>query len=256
MAEAPSQENRQFRLDRIMEVLELLGSTKEGVLLMDVVAALGIPTSTSYKLLAEMRRVGMIEATNGRGRHRLTKRMTELGTAADRNAQRFALVQKYFDQLADELSETVYLVQMRGRLISLLGYSQPLDTTGLHPGFAFPIHASGAGKILWSYQPEELLETELKRSHIKFQDKTKVDPAEVRASLKEAYEKGYGIHDEEWDEGVLAIAIPVFLNRKLPSMAIGIVAVKDRVLKKFTIEEIVEKLKQLSEKISPVLEEA
>lgn len=76
MSEVPSQENRQFRLDRIVEVLELLSTSKEGVLLMDIVAALGIPTSTAYKLLAEMRRVGMIEATNGRGRQRLTKRMT------------------------------------------------------------------------------------------------------------------------------------------------------------------------------------
>ena len=97
---------------------------------MDIVAALGIPTSTAYKLLAEMRRVGMIEATNGRGRQRLTKRMTELGTIADRNAQKFASVEKYFDQLADELAETVYLVQLRGRLISLVGFSQPIETTG------------------------------------------------------------------------------------------------------------------------------
>ena len=242
MSEVPSQENRQFRLDRIVEVLELLSTSKEGVLLMDIVAALGIPTSTAYKLLAEMRRVGMIEATNGRGRQRLTKRMTELGTIADRNAQKFASVEKYFDQLADELAETVYLVQLRGRLISLVGFSQPIETTGLHPGFA--------------YQDEDLLETELKRSHIKFQDKTKVNPDEVRVALKDSLEKGYGIHDEEWDQGVLAIAVPVFLGRKMPVMAVGIVAVKDRVLKKYSIEEIVEKLEKLRDKISPILEEA
>ena len=229
MSEVPSQENRQFRLDRIVEVLELLSTSKEGVLLMDIVAALGIPTSTAYKLLAEMRRVGMIEATNGRGRQRLTKRMTELGTIADRNAQKFA---------------------------SLVGFSQPIETTGLHPGFAFPIHASAAGKILWAYQDEDLLETELKRSHIKFQDKTKVNPDEVRVALKDSLEKGYGIHDEEWDQGVLAIAVPVFLGRKMPVMAVGIVAVKDRVLKKYSIEEIVEKLEKLRDKISPILEEA
>ena len=238
MSEVPSQENRQFRLDRIVEVLELLSTSKEGALLMDIVAALGIPTSTAYKLLAEMRRVGMIEATNGRGRQRLTKRMTELGT------------------IADELAETVYLVQLRGRLISLVGFSQPIETTGLHPGFAFPIHASAAGKILWAYQDEDLLETELKRSHIKFQDKTKVNPDEVRVALKDSLEKGYGIHDEEWDQGVLAIAVPVFLDRKMPVMAVGIVAVKDRVLKKYSIEEIVEKLEKLRDKISPILEEA
>lgn len=39
-------------------------------------------------------------------------------------------------------------------------------------------------------------------------------------------------------------------------MAVGIVAVKDRVPKKYSIEEIVEKLEKLRDKISPILEEA
>lgn len=42
----------------------------------------------------------------------------------------------------------------------------------------------------------------------------------------------------------------------MPVMAVGIAAVKDRVLKKYSIEEIVEKLEKLRDKISPILEEA
>ena len=52
MSEVPSQENRQFRLDRIVEVLELLSTSKEGVLLMDIVAALGIPLYYAVKRMA------------------------------------------------------------------------------------------------------------------------------------------------------------------------------------------------------------
>lgn len=31
-----------------------------------------------------------------------------------------------------------------------------------------------------------------------------MNPDEVRVALKDSLEKGYGIHDEEWDQGVLA----------------------------------------------------
>ena len=191
MAADHQQEGRQLRLDRIVEVLELTAASEEGILQMDVAAGLGIPASTAYRIMSEMRRVGILEANNGRGRHRLTKRFTELGSLAERNRKMFATVERIFSRLSDELSETTYLVRMNGRVISLAGYTKPLNTTGLHPGNAFPIHASAAGKILWSYQSEEILGQELKRPHLKFQDKTHVTEEEIQ-SLIAFYESPTG----------------------------------------------------------------
>lgn len=253
MSESPSQENRQFRLDRIVEVLELASATHEGILLMDVVAGLGIPSSTAYRLLGEMRRVGILEADNGRGRHRLTKRFAELGTTAQMNRETFAMVEKAFSKLSDEFGETVYLVKMRGRVISLVGFVRPLETTGLHPGNAFPIHASAAGKILWAHQPKDVLAAELARPHVKFREKTHVNEDEIRMDLQKALEEGYGVHDEEWDEGIFTMAVPLFLGRKVPSMALGVIGVKDRLLKKFTREEVLGKLTMLRNTVDPIL---
>ena len=220
---------------------------------MDVVAGLGIPASTAYRLLGDMRRVGMLEAVNGRGRHRLSRQFSELGSLADRNRILFSRVEKYFAQLSDDFSETVYLVQMRGRVISLVGYVNPVETIGLHPGNAFPIHASAAGKILWAHQSEDKLDAELKRPHVKFQEKTLVLEEEIRAELQAAKALGFGIHNEEWDEGVLTVAAPLFLGRKIPSMAFGVMAMKDRISKKFTRDEIFQRLYQMRDVIEPKL---
>ena len=242
MAADHQQEGRQLRLDRIVEVLELTAASEEGILQMDVAAGLGIPASTAYRIMSEMRRVGILEANNGRGRHRLTKRFTELGSLAERNRKMFATVERIFSRLSDELSETTYLVRMNGRVISLAGYSKPLNTTGLHPGNAFPIHASAAGKILWSYQSEEILGQELKRPHLKFQDKTHVTEEEIRQDLCLTRQQGYGIHDEEWDKGIYTMAVPLFLGRKTPVMAMGVMAMKDRLLSAFTQDDVLQRL--------------
>ena len=256
MTEAhPSQVNRQFRLDRIVEVLELASSTDEGIRLSDVAAGLGIPTSTAYRLLGEMRRVGMLQATNGRGRHRLTKRFADIGTAAERNKALFAKVEQEFSALAEELGETMYLVKMQGRIISLVGYVKPLDTNGLHPGNAFPIHASAAGKILWSHQSADNIEAELVRPHTKFQDNTHVDPEEIRDELRKARERGFGIHDEEWDKGVFTMALPIFAHRATPTLSLGVIASKERFLSRFSQEEVFKRLAALRDKADELLAE-
>lgn len=242
---APTQSGRQIRLDRIMEVLELTAGNREGILLTDVIAGLGIPSSTAYRILGEMRRVGMLEAENGRGRHRLTERFRSLGTMADTNEKVFAEIEPDCASLADELGETIFLVQIRGRIISLVGYVHPSACYGLHPGNAFPIHASASGKILWSYQPDFLIEEELKRPHTKFQEKTLVAPDAIRAALREAKNQGYGVHDEEWDQDVYTMAMPVFAGRRIPTFAVGIMAMKTRLFSRHDLGTIVERLREL-----------
>ena len=236
-----------------MEVLELAGSTDEGIPLSDVVAGLGIPSSSAYRLLGEMRRVGMLEAINGRGRHRVTKRFKEILLAADRNADLMAQLEKPFSLLADDLHETIYIVQMRGRVISLVGYVKPTDVNGLHPGNAFPIHASAAGKILWSYQHDEKVSEELLRPHIKFQDNTHVEESEIREELKLVRARGYGVHDEEWDKGVFTMAVPVFAGRNIPTLALGVIADKERLFAHVSREELYGKLCALRNRTEEIL---
>lgn len=242
---SPSQSGRQIRLDRIMEVLELTAATREGILLSDVIAGLGIPSSTAYRILGEMRRVGMLEAENGRGRHRVTERFRSLGTLADENRKLFEKIAPDCASFADELGETIFLVQIRGRVVSLVGYERPSSSYGLHPGNAFPIHASASGKILWAYQADILLEEELKRPHPKFQATTKTTPEEIRAELEHAKAVGYGMHDEEWDQDVFTVALPIFAGRRTPSYAVGIMAMKTRLFAHQDKDGVVAKLREL-----------
>lgn len=250
----PSQENRQFRLDRIMEVLELAGSTDEGIPLSDVVAGLGIPSSTAYRLLGDMRRVGMLDAPNGRGRHRLSARLEEIVRAKDVNRVLFGRIETLFKRLADEVGETVYLVRMRGRVISLVGFVKPFGREGLHPGNAFPIHASAAGKALWANRPEDEVAAEIARPHVKFRDKTLIAEDEIRAELMRVRSLGFGVHDEEWDEGVytMAIAFPDATSA-LPNLALGVIAEKARLFTRFTEEELFERLKCLRDEAQCML---
>lgn len=244
-----SQEGRQIRLDRIVEILELAASTREGIRLSDVAAGLGIPVSTAYRLLAEMRRVGMLEAANGRGRHTLSAAFARLGRAAELNEARFASVEPYASVAADRLGETIYLTEMKGRVVSLVGFRRPSTGEGLHPGNAFPVHASAAGKILWSFRDDDELKLELERPHTKFRTTTHVDPEEIRAELERVRRRGFGVHDEEWDEGVYTMAVPIFAGHEIPAFAVGVIAEKERLLASFSEQAVFETLCDLRDEL-------
>lgn len=243
------------RLDRIVEILELAASAPDGVPLMDIVAGLGIPAATAHRLLTEMRRLGLLDAASGRDRHRLGERIRALGMLETENHRLYSKIEMVLASLADELVETVFLVRMRSRVIGLVGFSQPSMSVGLHPGYAFPIHASASGKALWAYQSAPHLDAELERPRTKFQAKTLYDEATIRTELANVRQRGYGIHDEEWDEDVYTLAMPIFLGQDIPKLALGVIGLKARIQSHFTEQEIAEKLQRVAAQITPLIQQ-
>lgn len=90
----------------------------------------------------------------------------------------------------------------------------------------------------------------------RFQAKTLTDPAAVRAELEQVRQQGFAVHDEEWDEGVLALAVPVITGSGAPSFALGVMAIKSRLLAHTDRESVLERLHQAAEVAGPALQEA
>ena len=66
-------------------------------------------------------------------------------------------------ELGEHFTETAYLVQLTGSGLQLIDFYLPTQgsRTLVHPGFDFPIHATAAGKAIFAYQPDEVVESEL-----------------------------------------------------------------------------------------------
>jgi len=77
-------------------------------------------------------------------------------------------------------------------------------------GNRVPLHATGAGKCLLAALPAAKRDALLDRLELRsFTPHTIVDRAVLQRALDEARERGFVIDDEEYDDGVRCVAVPV-----------------------------------------------
>jgi DNA-binding IclR family transcriptional regulator len=87
------------------------------------------------------------------------------------------------------------------------------------------MHATGVGKLhLLNYSDMQLEELEKKRGLAKFTPHTITDLEALRGELSQVRDKGYALDNEECEEGVRCIAVPVRNHQGQVAAAISLSA--------------------------------
>jgi IclR family acetate operon transcriptional repressor len=90
-------------------------------------------------------------------------------------------------------------------------------------GNRVPLHATGAGKAILAALPAVRRDGVLDRLELRpYTPHTIVDAATLRRALEEIRERGYAIDDEEYDDGVRCVAVPVM---GAPNELIGAISI-------------------------------
>jgi DNA-binding IclR family transcriptional regulator len=194
-------------LERAVELLARLGQEPTELTVAELASDAGMPTSTAYRLLAELEQHDFVQ----RGPDRtvaLGTRIVALGrTAEARLRERLvAPATPVMEELAGEVGETVILTAPCGLEAIVLHVVE----TELHPvrlsyaGFRrAPIHRGASGKVLAAYlEPPErrrLLET--------------VSEPGLEAALRQIRRDGFVVTSNELDHGASASAAPIFDRR-------------------------------------------
>jgi DNA-binding IclR family transcriptional regulator len=77
-------------------------------------------------------------------------------------------------------------------------------------GNRLPVHSTGSGKALLAFLAPDVVEGILRRFGMAARTpRTIVDPVAFRQELAKTRDRGYAIDDEEQEEGVRCLAVPV-----------------------------------------------
>jgi DNA-binding IclR family transcriptional regulator len=121
------------------------------------------------------------------------------------------LARPALEQLRDQTEETVMLVVRRG-LAAIV--AQPFESrqtvrVTAQVGDWASLHSSATGKLFLAYGPagliEELLENRLER----FTPNTITSAVALRKAVAQARRRGWAVDDEEFVDGIRAVAAPV-----------------------------------------------
>ena len=114
--------------------------------------------------------------------------------------------------LSGRLHETTSLAVLDGDEIVYVARIGPrrVISSGLTVGTRLPAYLTSHGRIQLAHLPDDLLEDYLSRVHLEPRTaQTVTDPAVLRRRLLDARAQGWALVDQELEEGVTSIAVPV-----------------------------------------------
>ncbi|WP_226832237.1 IclR family transcriptional regulator [Brachybacterium sp. FME24] len=197
-------------VDRAVQVLEILardGGSSVG----RVAAELGVHQSTASRLIAALEGRDLVERAGEGGPVRLGVGVLRLAAATHSRPDLTAVAGPVCDALAEQLGETVNLAVYRSGAAVNLHQAQGTRTVAMHNwvGDRTVLHATSSGKVLLAHLPlaesEALLAAPLER----FTTRTVVDPVALREQLREAGTRGWAVAEEEFEEGLNAVAAAI-----------------------------------------------
>jgi DNA-binding IclR family transcriptional regulator len=221
--------------------------------LQDIARSLKMPQSTILRFLNTFIDFGYIIQDPSSSCYYLTLKLADLGNRVSSGFSFQDSLVKYIKEAAAAFDESASLcIEQNMQMLYIAteeGPGRMLQT--LHRiGHIAPMHATGVGKIhLLNYSEERLKELEKKFGLPRYTKHTITDLNSLKKEIAWIKKSGYALDNEECEEGVRCIAVPVrnFQNQIVAGISIS--APVSRLDKQKT-GEIISFLKEISVKAS------
>jgi len=193
-------------VDRVLALLTSFDETRTELGVTEMASLLSVHKSTASRLAATLERAGLL-ARYGR-RYRLGFETIRLGTVALRSFDLIASMQASMDKLSSRTGETINLAVPAGT--DILNVAEVpstfiLSCTGGWIGRRTTPHAVANGKVLLAYGA-----IPVPRQLERYTEHTITERAALEAELEAVRRNGYATAVAELEEGLVAVAAPVF----------------------------------------------
>lgn len=218
-------------------ILKLLGQTPDGCKAADISRRLGIPVTTTLRIMTTLHLEGLVRKIEGR--FELGPVLIQLGNAslAGTEIRELALpVLARLTAVTDETSHLAIPCDNRALIVAVQDSPHPLRAAS-RPGFLAELHCSSTGKVFlaWLYR-SRIAELYQKSPPGSRTPKTLTRLEDIAREADLTRKRGYSLDAEEFHPGVRCLAAPVFASDGTVAAAIGITAATVRFSKERTEE--------------------
>lgn len=242
---------------RAIEVMDVISAHPSGATVMEIARQLDLPKASAYRIVSNLKEAGYL---CGGGRHqsyRLGERFLRQSHSAIKTRDILRQVRPVLSHLAGMMDEVVYFNSLSGIEIRNICAEFPRSKSAramVMPGDVFPINATASGKVLCAFQEPELMSRMIDNVELtSFRPGTIMSKEKLRLELTEVAKKGYGISDDEIDEGVFAISVPVRVEGVGVFYSLGTNGVKSRMLAQRELPDIITLLESSAREIAHML---
>jgi len=166
----------------------------------------------------------MVERTAG-GKFRLGLRLFDLGNRAIEQYDLRERAQPHLKRLVAETEETAHLCILEGAHVIYIDKIEPARSVRMitRIGASNPVHCTAVGKAMLAFLPEERITDILSRLRFEPYTSHTISTVEaLRVEIEKTRRRGYAVDDEEFEEGLRCIAVPVLDAQRLPVAAVSV----------------------------------
>ncbi|BEL07776.1 IclR family transcriptional regulator [Actinoplanes sichuanensis] len=194
---------------RALDLLGAFDGEHRSLSLTDLARRADLPLATAHRLVGELHRWGAL-AREPNGEYVIGRRIWQLGLLAPVQSGLRQAASPFLHDLYGTTLATVHLAVRDGLEVlyveRLAGHvSVPVVS---RVGSRLPMHATGVGKVLLAYAPEEV-RVEVLQHLTRITAYTVTQPARLLEQLRRVRAEGYATTGEEMSLGACSVAVPV-----------------------------------------------
>ena len=194
---------------RVLALLEAFDADHRSLSLTELAERAGLSLSTTHRLVAELARWGALVRRSS-GEYVIGRRLWDLGLLAPVQSDLRQVASPFLHDIYGATLATVHLAVRDGTEVlyvdRLSGHASVPVVSQI--GSRLPLHATGVGKVLLAYAPDQVRDTVL-RNLTRVTPYTVTQPGRLLADLRHVRSEGFAQTVEEMSLGACSVAVPV-----------------------------------------------
>ena len=198
-------------VERVVQALEILA--KEGsVAVGDVAERMGVHKSTASRILGALESHGFVQQSSRRGKYQLGVGLLRVASSIPRRLSLVHAARPVLEDLAQQYGETVNLAVLRNVYAVNVDQAMGLSNVASYNwiGNLTPLHATSSGKVFLAYMSASEREDLLRRAKLEAFTGRTLTREQLETELPVIVQRGYAITHGELEEGLNAVAAPIF----------------------------------------------
>lgn len=166
----------------------------------------------------------MVERTTT-GKFRLGLRLFDFGNRAIEQYDLRDRAQPHLRRLVAVTEETAHLCVLEAARVIYIDKIEPARSVRMitRIGASNPVHCTSVGKAILAFLPEERAAEVVRRIRFeRFTHRTIATPEALKVEMEKTHRRGYAVDDEELEEGLRCIAVPLLDAQRMPVAAVSI----------------------------------
>jgi IclR family transcriptional regulator, KDG regulon repressor len=211
-------------VDRALDVLLCFSANTPLLSMTQISEIVGMNKSTVHRLLATLEAKRFVQRDPLTGLYQPGNRLLQMAFLTTQKNNLFEVVEPYMKKLNELYRETITLSILDDSdvVYSSVVESQQTVKLAARPGQRLPAFCTASGKVLMAYSDEETIQKIFDQGFPEYTSFTIRSSETLIHIFRLVRERGFAYSEQEYEEGINAVAAPIIDRNKRPLAAIAV----------------------------------